>query len=124
MSKIVITEEQEAQVEALASCLTTEQIADYLGIGKTTFYNHMKNNESLSVRYKKGKARTISEIGNNLLTLARQGDLGAICFYLKTRAGWRETSRHEITSPDGSMTPNLVVLPADIDMSVALKKYK
>ena len=30
------------------------------------------------------------------------GNLGAICFFLKCRAGWRESMRIETTGPDGA----------------------
>jgi hypothetical protein len=36
-------------------------MADYFGIGKTTFYELMKQQPGVSERYKKGKAKAISE---------------------------------------------------------------
>ena len=35
----------------------------------------------------------------------REGNLTAAIFYLKTRAGWRETQVVDNVSSDGSMTP-------------------
>jgi hypothetical protein len=43
---------------------------------------------------------------------AKEGDLGAMCFYLKTQAGWRETKRTELTGGDGEpLQQTIVVLP-------------
>lgn len=85
-----LTAKQATEVESLAEVLTTEQIADYFGISRDTFYQIMKRQEDVSIHYKKGKAKIISEIAQNLITKARQGDLGAMIFFLKTQAGWRE----------------------------------
>ena len=85
-----LTSDQAAEVEVLAEVLTTEQIADYLGISRDTFYQIMRRQKEVSVRYKKGRSKVINEIAQNLLTKARRGDLGAMIFFLKTQAGWRE----------------------------------
>ena len=90
-----LTASQAAEVESLAEVLTTEQIADYFGISRDTFYQIMKRQEDVSIHYKKGKAKIISEIAQNLITKARQGDLGAMIFFLKTQAGWREKDELE-----------------------------
>lgn len=50
-----LTVEQIVQVEALAAVLSVEQIADYFGIGKTTFYAIMERQPEVSERYKKGR---------------------------------------------------------------------
>ena len=87
----VLREDQLSQVEALASALTVEQIADYFGMGRTTFYEVMKRQPEVSERYKLGRAKIIFEIGDSLISKAREGDNAAMMFYLKTQAGWKET---------------------------------
>lgn len=87
----VLTEEEKAQVEALASVLNTEQLADYFGIGRTTFYEIMERDPSVSVRYKKGRAKAVGNIAGNLIKRAQDGNITAAIFYLKTQAGWHET---------------------------------
>ena len=87
----VLDEEELAQVEALASLLSTDQIADYFGIGRTTFYDIMKRQEGVSERYKRGRAKAIGTVAKGLLQKAQGGDNAAMMFYLKTQAGWRET---------------------------------
>lgn len=96
-----LDEDQIAQVEALAAVLSVEQISDYFGMGKTTFYEIMERQPEVFERYKKGKAKAIGAVSQGLLKQAREGNLGAAIFYLKTQAGWRETERVELTGADG-----------------------
>ena len=88
----MLNDDEIAQVEALASVLTTEQIADYFVIGRTTFYEIMERQPDVSVRYKRGRAKAIGNIAKNLVTKAQSGDNAAMIFYLKTQAGWKETT--------------------------------
>ena len=94
----VLTNEQIAQVEALGAVLSVEQIADYFGIGKTTFYAIMERQPEVSERYKKGKAKAIGSVAQGLLQQARDGNTTAAMFYLKTQAGWRETQNIDHTT--------------------------
>ena len=103
-----LTAEQIVQVEALAAVLSVEQIADYFGIGKTTFYAIMERQPEVSERYKKGKADAISSVAQGLLQQAREGNMAAAIFFLKTQAGWRETQVVDNVSSDGSMTPTTI----------------
>lgn len=90
---IEFDDKQIAQVEALASVLSVEQIADYFGIGKRTFYALMERQPEILERYKKGKAKAIGSVAQGLLQQAQSGNLTAIIFYLKTQAGWKETQQ-------------------------------
>ena len=86
-----------AQVEALASVLSSEQIADYLGVSRTTFYAIMERQPEVSERYKKGRAKALASIARSLLRKAMDGDTTSAIFYLKTQGGWRETHRVDIS---------------------------
>lgn len=108
MNKINLTEEQKEKVETLASFLTAEQIANYLGFSRATFFNIMQRDEDVLRRYKKGKAECIKDIAGSLISKAKDGDTAAQIFFLKTQAGWKDTSAIEHTSPDGSMTPTAI----------------
>lgn len=98
---ITLDEEQRAQVEALAACLSQDQIADYLGTSRPTFAAIMERDPDVSLRYKRGKAKAIQDVAEGLLMKARGGDTASAIFYLKTQAGWRETIRNEHSGPDG-----------------------
>jgi hypothetical protein len=93
--RIELTDEQKKEVKTLAAVLTTEQIADYFGIGRRTFYDIMERDEEVSAQYKKGKAQAIGAVAQNLIQQARDGNASAAMFFLKTQAGWKETQRVE-----------------------------
>lgn len=88
-----LTSEQVSQVEGLASVLTVEQMADYFGMGRSTFFELMKRNKAVSGLYKKGRAKTIGAVAQNLIQKARNGDTASQIFFLKTQAGWKEPEK-------------------------------
>lgn len=69
-----LSDHQIAEVETLAAVLTAEQMADYFGIGRRTFYALMEREPEIAARYKRGKARAIGSIAQSLITKARAGD--------------------------------------------------
>ena len=101
----VITEDQLQQIEKLASVLSKQQIADYLGIGRTTFYDIEQRQPEVLEHYNRGKAKAIGSVARGLLQKAQSGDTPSTIFYLKTQAGWKEKQDINHTSDDGSMTP-------------------
>jgi hypothetical protein len=88
---ITLTDAQRAEVETLAAVLNAEQIADFLGFGRTTFFALLNRDADLAERYKRGKARAIGAVAQSLVTKARAGNVTAMIFFLKTQGGWRET---------------------------------
>ena len=92
---------QKAEVETLAAVLTVAQMADYFGIGRTTFFTLMDRDPEVAERYKRGKAKAIGAIAQSLIAKARGGDTASMIFFLKTQGGWRETDRVEHSGPDG-----------------------
>ena len=86
-----LTAEQLAEVETLAAVLNVAQMADYFGIGRTTFFSILNRDADVSERYKRGRARAVGAIAQSLVTKARAGDTTAMIFFLKTQGGWRET---------------------------------
>ena len=97
----VLTDKQRGEIETLAAFLSIEQLADYFGIGRTTFFALMERDPEISELYKRGKSKAIAHIAQGLIQKARAGDTTSAIFFLKTQARWRETERHEITGADG-----------------------
>ena len=87
---VVLSDEDIARIETLASVLRVEQIADYFGIAHTTFYDLMKRNPTILLNYKKGKARAIEGVASNLVAKCHSGDVPSMIFYLKTQGRWKE----------------------------------
>ena len=120
-----LDQDQRAQVEALAAYLSQDQIADYFGITRPTFAAMIERDEDISLRYKKGKAKAIGAVAQGLLQKARGStdaagkwhppDTTSAIFYLKTQAGWRETSVHEHTGADGGAIKTEDVTKRDAD---------
>ena len=98
-------EEQIVQIEALGAVLSLAQVADYFVVALNTFHAACERQPEVLERYKKGQTKAIGSVAQSLLTQAREGNLTAAIFYLKTRAGWRETQVVDNVSSDGSMTP-------------------
>jgi len=95
-----LTEKQLNQVEGFGAVLSLQQIADYFGISSGAWHYLRKRQPEIDERYKRGKYKAIGSIANSLLSKARAGDTTCQIFYLKTQAGWRETERVELTTPD------------------------
>lgn len=106
---IELTEAQVNQVAALSQYLSKEQIADYLGISRPTFDAIIERDDRVSLQYKKGKATAIANVAKGLVLQAMGGNMTAAIFYLKTQAGWKETTVVDNKSSDGSMTPQPVM---------------
>ena len=98
---IVLTDEQRSELETLAAVLNVEQIADYFGISRRVFYDIMERDEEVSAQYKKGKAKAVGFVSENLNQKARSGYLGAQIFHLETEAGLNETQELEGAGNDG-----------------------
>lgn len=102
------------QIEGLAARgLTKEQIAEAIGIGKSTLFAKQNEFQELVDALNRGRVKAIVAITNKLFMLATEKEnLGAIIFWLKNVAGWRdriETSMdperparvvHEFTADD------------------------
>lgn len=96
---ITLTDAQRAEVETLAAVLNAEQIADFLGFGRTTFFALLNRDADIAERYKRGKARAVGSVAQSLVTKARAGNVTAMIFYLKTQGGWRETMDVAVAPP-------------------------
>ena len=97
----VLTDLEIEQIEKLAAYLSVEQVADFIGVGRTTFYEIMERQPEVSVRYKAGRAKVVGVIAQSLISKARDGDTASMVFYLKTQAGWKEKSEVEVTGAIG-----------------------
>jgi len=100
-----LTEDQMAQIEVMAQFLSQDQIADRMGMSRTTLAAIMEREPEVSVRYKRGKAAAIALVAQSLVQKAIKGDGPSAMFFLKTQAGWRETVVVDSTSSDRSMSP-------------------
>lgn len=96
------TKEQLEIVEKLAGYgLTVELIADYFGVGQASFYEKKTPGSPLDLAISSGKSRAATFVTGKLMESIRAGNLSAIIFYCKTRLGWKDGSKIEITGEGG-----------------------
>jgi len=76
-----------------------ETIASILGIDPKTLRKHYREELDHAL------AQANATIGGALFNKARNGDIAAQIFWLKTRAKWRERQELDLTSSDRSMSP-------------------
>tara|TARA_R110002153_G_scaffold39638_1_gene114044 strand:+ start:366 stop:746 length:381 start_codon:yes stop_codon:yes gene_type:complete len=88
---VELTAQQVIEIQALAAVLTKSQVADYFGICENTLREIEKRQPEVSEAYKKGRVKQCAQMGANLVQLAKEGNVAANIFYLKTQAGWKET---------------------------------
>lgn len=98
--KTVLTDEQIAQVEALAAYLSISDIAYFLDISPRNFLDIKNRDPRVEEAYKKGKAKAISFVASKLMNIIREEEntatkLSAIIFYLKTQAGWSTEAKND-----------------------------
>lgn len=96
---VVFDDAKIAQVEALAAVLSKKQMADYFGIDENTFRAVEERQPEVFQAYQKGRGKAIAGVGSNLITQARNGNVTAAIFYLKTQAGWKEDHTEERELP-------------------------
>lgn len=83
-----------------------EVIADVLGIDPKTLRKHYR--EELDQALAKANAT----IGGTLFNKAKSGDTSAMIFWLKTRAGFRETQNIDHTTRGESIQPTRIEIVA------------
>lgn len=97
----VSTVETRKLARALASVgITYEDIASKIGISHETLVKHYKQELA------DGRIDANAQVAKGLFEQARAGNTAAAIFWLKTRAGWRETYNLDVTAKP---------LPASID---------
>ena len=114
-----LTTEQINEVETLAAVLSVEQMADYFGVCRTTFFDMLNKNKNINELYKKGRAKAIGVVAKGLLMRARDGDTTSAIFYLKTQAGWKEPKDVNLNMPQlselGAFLKAIDVIENDLD---------
>jgi hypothetical protein len=70
--------------------MTMQRIAEALGIGLSTFYRKKAQFRDFGEAIKRGAAEGELIATNKLFENVKKGAPWAVCFYLKSRCGWRE----------------------------------
>ncbi len=101
-------------VKAMAACgCTQEAIARCIGIDgidPTTLRIHFRRELDTAMDMANAK------VGQVAFQKAVDGEAWAVCFWLKTRAGWRETHSFEHTGKDGKPLLDIASVRAFMQM--------
>jgi transposase len=90
------TDQNKVQVKTLAAVgIRHEDIAAKLGISADTLTKYYRQ------ELDDGRVDANAQIGKSLYEQAKKGNTAAMIFWLKTRAGWKETQVTEHTGVDG-----------------------
>ena len=104
------TEDQRRTVRALSGYgVPQEGIAVHIGIDAKTLRKHFRD------ELDRGSVEATAKVAQTLFHLATvEKNVPSVIFWMKARAGWRETVRQENTGPDGKpMTTEIVYRWAD-----------
>lgn len=99
--KIILTDKQIAQVEALAAYLPIIKICNHMGFSETAFYELRCRDVTVYEAYNRGVAKGEAFAGSSLMQFMSyesetpnmaqlQMKLQAVTFYLRMKAGWSE----------------------------------
>jgi hypothetical protein len=87
------------QVEALAGYgVREDEIAEFIGIDPKTLRKHYR--QELRQGHTKANAKVAENLYRRATGEGREAVTAAI-FWLKTRAGWKESVSHELSGPEG-----------------------
>lgn len=103
--RIELTDTQLRELKILAPICTINEIADYFGISRDTFYRMKVRNEEVLQLYKKAKVQAKGIMGGALFKRGVTGDTTAAIFYMKTQGGWKEAKEEPEEKPVKIETP-------------------
>jgi len=92
----VLEPEEICELETLAAILSKRQIAAYFGVTEKTLTAISERQPEVFTAYWRGRARATIKVASALMDAVDRGDMRAIQFYLKTRAGWTERGHGEV----------------------------
>lgn len=108
------------KVEQLARvCDNEEEIALALGMSYRTLQRRKKDYVDFVDAIKRGKAKANIFVGGKLMEQIKAGNIAATIFWMKTRCGWKETQRQEVTGANGAP---LQMAPATLELTERQKQ--
>lgn len=104
------TQESRNKVEAMSAIgIPQLDIARVIGINVDTLAKYYREELDTATT----KANT--QIGGALFKKALSGDTASLIFWMKTRAGWKETNVNEVTGKDGTPFAGIISIVKELD---------
>lgn len=102
VKKKVASEDLPKIKKMAAAGLTINQIASLIDMSSASLERRIRDSEELKAAIAKGRAEAILNVATSAYRQALSGRVPAMTmFYLKCRAGWKETQAIEHTGKDG-----------------------
>lgn len=101
MAKPFIKWDPQAVEDAAADGLTQAEIGARLGMSMWTVARRKKDNKVFQEAFERGRMRAYGEVTSKLFSLVREGNLGAIVWFEKTRKGYSDRVQQEVSGRDG-----------------------
>lgn len=99
------TDENRRLVKMLAAVgARVDDIGTKLGISHDTVLNHYRQ------ELEEGRIDANAQVAQTLFQQAKSGNTAAMIFWMKTRAGWKEKTTHELVGADGGPIQSATVL--------------
>jgi hypothetical protein len=97
---IQFTDEDYKKIETMAGYgLSLAKIAALFGRSLRTFQNYKESNERVAMAIEAGKAKAHLQVHKTAYDMAVSGKVPQMTmFWLKSRAGWKETEVHEVNA--------------------------
>ena len=123
--RVFSEQESDALVQAASVGLKEENMARLLGLDYREFQHYLhRDNSDLVKTMQQAREQALAGIASSALRLALDGDRGMIIFLCKTRLGWRENNRLEITGKDGGpVKAESVAITKDFSIEQAMDAY-
>lgn len=100
--KFVLSDKQIEELETMAGLgIPMESIAAIFGMSKDTLEARVKDQAGVKSAIERGKGKVRATIYQTAYNQAMSGNTAMLIFWLKTREGWKETDRLELTGADG-----------------------
>jgi len=102
-NKVIIDAEKLTLIGKMAAAgLNNDQMSAILGVSTSTFDDRMAERPDIKQAVAEGRAKAIFNVAVSAYAQAISGKVPAMTmFYLKCRAGWKETQVTEIAGKDG-----------------------
>lgn len=111
------------KIRQLASSgLSQRQIAAYLGMHETTWYQNCQKYPEIRIAVKQGCARAVEALAKNAYKRAIEGDTTLTIFLMKTIGRFSESWKHDENGDEEPATPSLAITV--IDPIEAMRQYE
>ncbi len=102
-------EDEDWLVRCARNGVSQKVAANGCGMSSGTLYNVLEKRRDLYNKIEEARAQASEALAGVAYDIAMEGDVKMLIFLLKTRLGWRETNRLEVTGNDGAPVKHIAL---------------